>query len=465
MFLQAVALPAAITVTHIGQGACAGQSLFVKSDGSLWGMGNNEFGQLGDGTFGGYNYIISPEEIVASNVVAAAVGSEYSLFLKSDGSLWAMGENEQGVLGIGTNWRALKPVKVVSRGVIAVAAGSDHSLFLKSDGSLWGMGDNTFGELGIGTNWWAYKPVKIVSRGVTAIAAGGQHSLFLKYDGSLWGMGDNGFGQLGDGTFNSKNKPEEIITADGRFVAVERSYSRYGYFSRPRSRVTAIAAGGAHSLFLTSDGSLWAMGNNSSCQLGFDTNWCATTPVKVVSHSVTAIAAGGSHSLFLKSDGSLWAMGSSANGQVGDGSFGIVRTPQEIVARGVEAIAAGADHSLFVKSGGILWGMGYDLAGALGDGFWFDGISGVLWPEQIWPRPQPVLAATVSSSTNLQFAATCGFGGTFCLLAGTDLSQPYSQWTPVSTNIIRYRFANVFSATLTNAVNSGNQQFYILQSP
>jgi hypothetical protein len=61
--------------------------------------------------------------------------------------------------------------------------------------------------------------------------------------------------------------------------------------------------------------------------------------------------------------------------------------------------------------------------------------------------------------------ATCLFGGTFYLLAGTNVSQPVSQWTRVATNIIANRTNNIFSATLTNALSSGSgQKFYILRS-
>ena len=108
--------------------------------------------------------------------------------------------------------------------------------------------------------------------------------------------------------------------------------------------------------------------------------------------------------------------------------------------------------------------MGDDSSGELGDGFYKPPIDGTTEPEQIYPPPQPVLAQTVSANTNLQFTATCGFGGNFYLLAGTNIAQPLSQWTPVWTNAIQVRYANIFSATLTNAVNSGSQQFYILQS-
>src|ERR1017187_6574024 len=162
------------------------------SDSSLWGMGNNYEGELGDGTFTDA-HLPGKNAYMATNVTAIAAGEYHSLLLKSDGSLWAMGCNEYGQLGdgyfnsVGTN----QPEKIVANGVTAITAGSYHSLFIKSDGSLWGMGDNEDGQLGDGT-WDAHiTPEKIVATNVTAIAAGEFHSLFLMSDGSLWGMGYN----------------------------------------------------------------------------------------------------------------------------------------------------------------------------------------------------------------------------------------------------------------------------------
>jgi len=114
----------------------------------------------------------------------------------------------------GTN----SPEKIVASGVTAIAGGTDHSLFLKSDGSLWGMGDNDPGQLGDGTVHGTNQPEKIVASGVTAVAAGWFHSLFLKSDGSLWAMGDNQYGELGDRTLNDTNQTEQILGAFNRIA-------------------------------------------------------------------------------------------------------------------------------------------------------------------------------------------------------------------------------------------------------
>ncbi len=351
VLLHAVA-SGAQTVTNVAAGNL--HSLFLKSDGSLWAMGNNANGQLGDGTLNQTNL---PEQIVATNVTALAAGAAHSLFLKSDGSLWTVGYNPYGQLGdgvfnlaapFGTN----QPQKIVASGVTAIAAGQNHSLFVKNDGSLWSMGWNLNGQLGDGVYntvppYGTNQPQHVVTtNSVTAIAAGNEHSLFIKDDGSLWTMGNNTFGQLGNGTFTKTNRPVLVVA----------------------SGVTAVAAGYQHSLFLKNDGSLWGMGLNSSGQLGDGTINNTNRLELIVTNGVTAIAAGQYHSLFLKSDGSLWVMGANGSSQLGDGTINNTNRPEKIVPANVTAIAGGQNHSLFVQGDGSLWGMGYNGYGQLGDG-------------------------------------------------------------------------------------------------
>ena len=263
-------------MTNIAAGNGANHSLFITSDGSLWAMGENQYGQLGDGSFNDTNR----PQLIASGVTAIA-GSGHSLFIKTNGSLWGMGWNYQGQLGDGHPVTARPPYgidlpeQILASGVTAVSAGGQHSLIIETNGSLWAMGFNTSGQLGDGTTatnppFGASLPEQIVASNVVAIAAGGSHSLFLKSDGSLWAMGANNNGQLGDGTYNNTNLPEEIVA----------------------SNVTAIAAGNNHSLFLKSDGSLWGMGYNLQGDLGDGTYIKTNRPEEIVAGGVTAIAAG-----------------------------------------------------------------------------------------------------------------------------------------------------------------------------
>ncbi len=117
-------------------------------------------------------------------MVDVAAGHLHSLALKSDGTVWAWGINEEGQNGVPggltfydgpytTNYRNT-PVQVEGLdSVVAIAAGSDHSLAIKSDGTVWAWGDNRYGELGDGSTTTRYTPVQVTNLGsVVAIAAG-----------------------------------------------------------------------------------------------------------------------------------------------------------------------------------------------------------------------------------------------------------------------------------------------------
>lgn len=457
LFLHGFIVRAATTVTNIATGSQAYHSLFIESDGSLWAMGDNQWGELGDGTT---NNSIVPEEIVASNVIAAAAGEYHSLFIKSDGSLWAMGWDGLGQLGDHgpdnfynyTN----RPKLIITNNVTAIAAGLDFSLFLKSDGSLWGMGSGYYENLGPMAISATSTPFQIVASNVTAIAAGYRHSLFVKSDGSLWAMGTDDYGELGDGTntfnyyYKTNTSPEEIVS----------------------NNVTAVAAGAKFSLFLKSNGSLWGMGEDNIGQLGDNQNIITSSPKtnrpeQIVTGGVTAIAVGYDYSLFLKSDGSVWGMGDNYAGPLGNGA--VETTPNvpvpSLLTNGVTAIACGNNQSLFIKSDGSLWAVGGDGFGQLGDGFSVNvPFPATGTPEQIFPRPQPVMDSDLATGSNVQINATCGFGGNYRLLSSTNIALALSQWTPISTYAVTNRGPDNFSVTLTNALNLYGQNFYILQS-
>jgi alpha-tubulin suppressor-like RCC1 family protein len=132
-----------------------------------------------------------------------AAGGYHTCAIKEDGSLWCWGDNEEGQIGDGT-WEDKKsPVKIIESGVVSVAAGGFHTCAIKEDGSLWCWGKNDSGQLGYDSdeaNEAKNTPVQIMESGVVAVAAGLYHTCAIKQDGSLWCWGSNEDGQLGDGT-------------------------------------------------------------------------------------------------------------------------------------------------------------------------------------------------------------------------------------------------------------------------
>ena len=305
---------------------------------NLKGSGQNDYGQLGDGTT---TNRLTPVSI-ASEVVSVSTSTSHSLFIKADATLWAMGSNVSGQLGDATTTRRLSPVQVAA-GVIYASANNGISLFLKTDGTLWGTGTNGYGRLGLGSGVTSTSTPVQIAAGVAHFAAGRTHVLFVKTDGTLWGLGDNATGQLGNGTTISSNVPVQIATG-----------------------VACAEAGLQTSFFIKTDGTLWAMGENFSGQLGNGTSTDLLTPAQIATN-VILVAAGSEHTLLIKRDGSLFGMGYDGAGALGLPTDSDYLSPS-LIATGVTHADGGFDHSKFIKTDGGLWAMGYNFVGQHGDG-------------------------------------------------------------------------------------------------
>ncbi|WP_214107774.1 RCC1-like domain-containing protein [Acrocarpospora catenulata] len=190
-------------------------NLAVKSDGTLWVWGDDTFGQLGYGSYG--DYLPYPRQVAElKGVIGAAAGEGHSLALRSDGVIWAWGNNSSGQLGDHTVTRRVRPVLVPgSSGFTQVAAGSAHSLALRWDGSVWSWGGNWAGQLGTGD--FADRPYldRAHVGGATRIDAGAHFSLARQQPGTAWAWGANGLGQLGDGTQTDRAIPVRVTGLDG----------------------------------------------------------------------------------------------------------------------------------------------------------------------------------------------------------------------------------------------------------
>jgi hypothetical protein len=269
-------------------------SVAIQIDGSLWAWGNNNHGQLGDGTNLSKNI---PTRIgVGIDWKEIAAGEYYTVAIKTDGSLWAWGNNNHGQLGDGTNLSKNIPTRI-GTGIDwkEIAPGSNHILAIKTDGSLWAWGQNNTGKLGDGTNISKNIPTRIgTNNDWQVISAGGDHSLGIRSNGNLFAWGNNAYAQLGFISLNV-NVPVSI-----------------------GSNWKAISASTSNSFGIKSNGSLWAFGFYYNGKTGATAPITTPSPTQISNDNWSFVSTdiyGSSNCI--KSDGSLWRIQGFNISQIG----------------------------------------------------------------------------------------------------------------------------------------------------
>jgi alpha-tubulin suppressor-like RCC1 family protein len=283
-------------------------------NGTVFAWGNNDTGQLGDGTL---DQRLIPTAIpTLTNVTRVSAGYAHSLALRTDGTVWAWGANTSGQLGNGTRSDRRRPVRVSNlTGVTDIAAGHAHSLALRSDGTVWAWGNNEMGQLGDGTFGDRLRPVKVLGlANVVQVAVGSFHSMAVRSDGVAFGWGANRAGQLGDGSRSNRVVPGRVTFLTG---------------------VTQVAAGWNRTHALSNGRAYW-WGEDCECAEGNG------PPVLhlVDLTDVAGIASGLYHYLAVRSDGTLWWWGSGTGSPVDP-----VLVP---AASGVVRVDGGGAHTVVV---------------------------------------------------------------------------------------------------------------------
>ena len=402
----------------------------------VWGVGNNLWGQLGSGWVLNSTLPINSQPVQVANdvgnsgrglnneqVLLVSAGFSHTLFLTTEGHLWAAGQNVYGQLG--REPRHLyacsyadapdlaclddpKPNAIPSlinssyfhgRKLLKASAGRHVSVVLTTDGRVYTWGYNRYGQLGrsenAGSDEANWVPTEVApalwdGRPIADVAVGSYHVLVLANDGTVFAFGLNRYGQLGSkanvGQWAPNWRPLHINPSN-----------------LSNSLVTGMAAGATHSLLLTEHEEVWAFGSNGWGQLGSEQQafvWGAAvyTPIRVMT-GVVEIAAGGKHSLLRTRGGELFGTGSNYYGQlasrtaVGDRTAIPVRLEPDVfdslhfaecgpgqsaaTSTACKALSAGGDNTIVQSVQGserVLWLFGSNrygqLAVAEGAGGW-----------------------------------------------------------------------------------------------
>lgn len=211
----------------------------IRDDGTLWSCGWNEKGQLG---VPGVAERTAEWQMVGQDAdrKKAVGGKAYAFFIEADGSLWAVGTQENGVQGTGDGVDHRQPVRVGTDSDWADVAASRFwgysAIGLKTDGSIWGWGSNSSSQLGLDGAGARVTPERIgTDNDWKMVTMGVSHTMAIKADGSLWGWGQNYNGQLGTGDTESRPKPVRI-GADNDWAYVKAIDNRTYMPSRPTAR-------------------------------------------------------------------------------------------------------------------------------------------------------------------------------------------------------------------------------------
>lgn len=345
----------------------------IKADGTLWGWGSGEEGEVSDGS--GAKLSSIPVQMSTDTDWKAVYGARgCGFFLKDNGTLWTIGSNEKGMSGVGDG---------VTKHTTLTQVGTDTDwecvytsitwcytvLAKKTDGTLWAWGSGETFALGNGKADNSAVPIQVgTDTDWKEASVGNDHVLALKNDGSLWGWGFAAYGQL--------LNDETIV----------RVPTRLGTDTWAHVKAIDNASYG-----IKADGTLWAWGDNQRNLLGLDLNMDEVenendgtlanvkvpTQITAITAPVTQIS-GCEKARVALVEGKIYTWGDNSNGALGNGKGEALEVgsgqyqykPTEIaLPDGVvaTAISCGQLFTTLIDTEGALYGWGTNRWGQLGN--------------------------------------------------------------------------------------------------
>ena len=369
----------------------------------IWCWGDNQFSQLGSAALPDLPSLIPvqttslPGSRIAHRVAA---GANHTCVLATDGTVWCWGQNGNGNLGDGSFLNQGDPVQVVLDGTATmIAAGGSTTCAALSDNSLkcWGKGSS--GQIGNGAALLSNgTPVSTSlvpdSFTVAHIEIGTTHSCAISVAGAAWCWGQSTFGRLG--TTASSNAVTPTATASLGSTASE------------------VAAGGAHTCALLSNGTISCFGSNNMGQLGqaLATASSSTPTLVTLAATATHVTAGSQFTCALLSTAVVHCFGDNASGQLGSGSSGAARESPGAVTGltgTVVDVVAGASHACAVMSTGQVRCWGKNDLGQLGIGTQTDSTIGTaIATLNVVPTTTTTTTTTTPTTTVAPTTTTAG---------------------------------------------------------
>ena len=294
-------------------------SFAIKTNGTMWGCGDNTFGGVGDSTSGTNRsspvQIGSATDWVTLGQSNSAGTGGHGAAVNADGKAYCWGKGNHGRLGLGNTTAYSSPAQLGSlTDWSRILKMQQSTMAVKSDGTLWAVGGmNQHGQLALGDTTYRSSPVQVgaLTDWLNAEFSCGQETMSaVKTDGTLWAWGQNDQGQLGLGDTTNRSSPVQV----GGKTDWRHTFTAYG------KSIFAVNA----------SGKLYAWGKNSLGFLGLGNTTAYSSPVQV--GSLTDWEDGGCYYTpqAIKSDHTVWTWGPGSQGSLGRGSTSNTSSPEQV---------------------------------------------------------------------------------------------------------------------------------------
>ena len=275
--------------------------LAIKSDGTLWSWGENEKGQLG---LGNKTYYSSPVQIPGTTWDTVQQGHRWSLATKTDGTLWGWGQNSSGMLAQNNKTEYDSPVQIPgttwSTGTNKIATATGQTYAIKTDGTLWAWGNNSTGALAQNNPGPSSRssPVQIPGSWSYVSTAGhnNNQASAIRSDGTFWSWGNGSQGVYGT------NSPSNVDYSSPVQLGSDTTWNGFGSGNK-----TVFAT--------KTDGTFWSWGYGTSGQLASNDRNTRSSPLQIPGTTFSTGVSGAymGFTIASKTDGTLWSWGSSGD--------------------------------------------------------------------------------------------------------------------------------------------------------
>ncbi len=309
----------------------------ITTDGDLYCWGQNDYGQVGNGTITDQT---SPQKVL-SNVESVCLGNKNSAVITTNSDLYCWGKNDCGQVGNGTEVNQASPQKVLSN-VKSVFYNNVRWAVITISGDLYCWGKNNYGQVGNGATINQTSPVKILSD-VKSVCLGYKNNAAITINEDLYCWGENNYGQVGNGTTIKQTSPIKVL-----------------------GNIKSVSLSDYNSAAITTDGDLYCWGKNDDGQVGNGITINQARPIKILSN-VKSVSLSGYNSAAITENGDLYCWGSNGYGQVGNGTTKNQLKPKKILSN-VDSVFWEERNGAAITTDRDLYHWGDNTFGQIGNG-------------------------------------------------------------------------------------------------